>query len=49
MNKIEKLNALNKATEQELTIEYIEQNAIEFGLSVDEMLDLALENIEENL
>lgn len=49
MSREEKLSALNKATQQELTMEYIERGAKEYEISVDEMLDLILENIEENL
>jgi hypothetical protein len=48
MSKEEKLNMINKATQEELTMEHVEQNAKEYGISVDEMLDLVLENIEEN-
>lgn len=49
MNREEKLDVINKATQQNLTMEYIEQGAIEYEISVDEMLDLMLESIEENL
>jgi len=49
MSKEEKLNMINKVTEEELTMEHVMQNAKEYGISVDEMLDLVLENIEENL
>ena len=49
MSKEEKLNMINKVTQEELTMEHVKQNAKEYGISVDEMLDLVLENIEENL
>jgi hypothetical protein len=49
MSKEEKLDVINKGTEQELTMEYIEQGAKEYEISVDEMLDLMLESVEENL
>ena len=44
MNREEKLQAVNIATEQELTMEYIEEGALEHGVSVDEFLDMMLEN-----
>lgn len=49
MSKEEKLDIVNTATEQELTMEYIEQGAKEYEITVDEMLDLMLESVEENL
>jgi hypothetical protein len=48
MEPVEKLTAINKLTQQELTMEYIERGAVEYGISVDEMLDMMLESIEEN-
>lgn len=49
MSKEEKLDVVNKATEQKLTMEYIEQGAKEYEITIDEMLDLMLESVEENL
>ena len=44
MNNEDKLKAINEATGQSLTMEYMEEGANEYGISLDEMLDLALEN-----
>ena len=48
MNREEKLNAINQGTQQNLTMEYIEQGAQEYGVSVDEMLDMMLQDVNEN-
>ena len=48
MNNEEKLEKINKATEQSLTMEYIKEGADNYGISVDEMLDLMLEDVEGN-
>tara|TARA_R110002074_G_scaffold82630_1_gene184584 strand:- start:200 stop:358 length:159 start_codon:yes stop_codon:yes gene_type:complete len=48
MNLEEKLKTINEATEQSLTMEYIEEGAVDFGISTDEILDLMLEDINQN-
>ena len=49
MTQTEKLEKINKATNQSLTMKYIEKGAREYGITVDEMLDLMIESIEENI
>ena len=48
MSKEEKLKIINEATKQSLTMEYIEEGAVEYEISTDEMLDLMLENVNQN-
>ena len=48
MNDEEKLEKINKATEQTLTLEDIKEGAAEYEISTEEMLDLMLEDIEQN-
>ncbi len=48
MSREEKLNAINQGTQQSLTMEYIVQGAEEHGVSVDEMLDMMLQDVNEN-
>ena len=49
MSEDEKIEKINKATDQSLTKEYWETGASEYGISLNDILDLALEDIENNL
>jgi len=44
----EKLAKINKETDQELTMEYIEEGAKNYGSTLDGMLDFMLNEIEES-
>ena len=48
MSEEEKIAIINKATEQNLTLEYIEEGAREYGITTNEMLNLMLEDITQN-
>jgi hypothetical protein len=48
MTKEEKIEIINQSTKQSLTLEYIEEGARDYGITIDEMVDLMLEDVNQN-